>query len=91
MQYVKFVKILFVSVTKSSRNSWVTFLLFFACFCWSFASLAQEVVAGKHKGIYFTRSNLHKLIFRLQFTTFLQNKKRKLNVKYMLIIVPCIT
>ncbi|MED5404132.1 MAG: WD40 repeat domain-containing protein [SAR324 cluster bacterium] len=52
MQYVKFVKILFVSLTKSARNSWVTFLLFFACFCWSFASLAQEVVAGKHKGIY---------------------------------------
>ena len=52
MQYVKFVKILFVSFTKSARNSWVTFLLFFACFCWSSASLAQEVVAGKHKSIY---------------------------------------
>jgi WD40 repeat protein len=52
MLFEQIVKILFVNLAKSVRNRWLTFLLFFVCFCWSSASLAQEDAGEKHKNIY---------------------------------------
>jgi len=58
MQYGKFAKILFANFAKSTRNRLVYFLLFFACFCWTSPSIAQESATEKHKNIYLLSQSL---------------------------------